>query len=100
MKPAFAITANKTQVQTMTYLRYLSISWSNTSNDWSLLARAIFFGHGQLYVALSRVEGNEILRIYQLMKDNATVNVVYPEILNNYGKINYFFTPFVERVSH
>ena len=69
VKPAFAITANKAQGQTLQTV--------------GIFLPEPFFSHGQLYVAMSRVGVKDKLKIYQPDNENTTVNVVYPEILTN-----------------
>ena len=71
VRPAFAMTINKSQGQT---LRYAGV--------W---LRGDVFTHGQLYVACSRVGSPQNLH-FALMKDNSkskptAVNVVYKEVL-------------------
>lgn len=69
VRPAFAITINKSQGQSAKYV--------------GLDLRIPVFAHGQLYVALSRATSGR--RIKVLLPDNVTENqtpnVVYPEVL-------------------
>ena len=72
VRPAFAITANKAQGQT---LQQVGIYLKNH-----------FFSHGQLYVAMSRVGSKESLRILSEARDENAVfasNVVFKEILQS-----------------
>ena len=73
VKLAFAMTINKSQGQT---LEKVSVWLENPC-----------FGHGQLYVAGSRVGDPENIRFYISSKEGlpkyTTVNVVYGELLQN-----------------
>ena len=64
--PAFAITSNKAQGQTLSHV--------------GINLKQGFFSHGQLYVAMSRVGSKDSLKIYS---DHGvyTSNVVYDEVL-------------------
>ena len=71
VRPAFAMTINKSQGQTLKY-----------AGIW---LRGDVFTHGQLYVACSRVSAPEKLR-FALMRDSTktqltAVNVVFKEVL-------------------
>ena len=73
VRPAFAMTINKSQGQTLKY-----------AGIW---LRAEVFTHGQLYVACSRVSSPEHIR-FALIRDKgkddfATENVVFKEVLIN-----------------
>jgi ATP-dependent DNA helicase PIF1 len=68
VQPAFAMTINKSQRQTLNWVGlYLSTP---------------VFSHGQLYVACSRVTSRKNLKILisKRQGENVTRNVVYPEI--------------------
>ena len=72
VRPAFDITANKAQGQTLKKI--------------GIFLQQPFFSHGQLYVAMSRVGSRDSLRIF-LSRDSPddvvhTHNVVYPEVLH------------------
>ena len=73
IKPAFALTANKAQGQT---LQRIGIYLAND-----------FFSHGQLYVALSRCGDPKSIKILNrkgmLAKETTVRNVVYRAVLNN-----------------
>ena len=62
VRPAFAITSNKAQGQTLSHV--------------GIYLKQGFYSHGQLYVAMSRVGSNDSLKIYS---DHGvyTSNVVY-----------------------
>ena len=66
VRPAFAITSNKAQCQTLSHV--------------SIYLKQGFFSHGQLYVAMRRVGSKDRLKIYS---DHGvyTSNVVYQEVL-------------------
>lgn len=66
LKPAFAMTINKAQGQT------LKVAGVHLEKNC--------FSHGQLYVACSRVSSPNNLHI--LTNDNKTANVVYKNVLN------------------
>lgn len=66
LKPAFAMTINKAQGQT------LEVAGVHLEKNC--------FSHGQLYVACSRVSSPRNLHI--LTNDNKTANVVYKNVLN------------------
>ena len=69
VRHAFAITSNKAQGQTLSYVgNYL---------------KQDFFSHGQLYVAISRVGSKDSLKIYS-KHGVYTSNVVYKEVLQQY----------------
>ena len=72
IKPAFAITANKAQGQTLSTV--------------GLYLGTEFFSHGQLYVALSRTGDPNNIKILQRKKGNSEErvirNVVYKAVLN------------------
>ena len=65
--PSFAITINKLQGQS---LKSVGVDLHNPC-----------FSHGQLYVACSHVGSKENLHI--LIKNDKTVNIVYPEALQD-----------------
>ena len=71
MRPAFAITINKSQGQTLKY-----------AGVW---LRGQVFTHGQLYVACSRVSSPDNLRFAVMRESNkqpcTAVNIVYQEVL-------------------
>jgi ATP-dependent DNA helicase PIF1 len=70
IKPAFAMTINRAQGQTLDYV--------------GLWLKDPVFGHGQLYVALSRVSQIKIALSKQPGHNYAfTRNIVYSTILNN-----------------
>jgi len=69
IRPAFAITINKAQGQT---LKYVSLWLGDTH----------VFSHGQLYVAISRVTDIDNMIIATNNINNMTRNVVYTEIFN------------------
>ena len=66
VRPAFAITSNKAQGQTLSHV--------------GIYLKQAFFSHEQLYVAMSRVGSKGSLKIYS---DHGvyTSNVVYKEVL-------------------
>ena len=70
VRPAFAITSNKAQGQTLSHV--------------GIYLKQRFFSHGQLYVAMSRVGSKVSLKIYS---DHVvyTSNVVYKEVLRQWG---------------
>ena len=67
----FAVTSNKAQGQTMKHV--------------GIYLQQDFFSHGQLYVALSRVQSPQNLKIYRPnegdKKSYETTNVVFKEVL-------------------
>ena len=67
----FAVTSNKSQGQTMKHV--------------GIYLQQDFFGHGQLYVALTRVQNPSNLKLYRpnetKTKSYQTTNVVYKEVL-------------------
>lgn len=65
IKLAFAMTINKAQGQTMTYI--------------GIYLKTECFSHGQLYVALSRVSSSE--NVYVCASSTKTTNIVYRSIL-------------------
>lgn len=65
VKPAFAMTINKSQGQ-----------WLNTTG---IDLRTPVFGHGQLYVAMSRAESSK--NVYILSDSMETSNVVFKQII-------------------
>lgn len=67
IKPAFAMTINKSQGQS---IQHVGVSLIHEP-----------FAHGQLYVALSRVTDRNNIKV--LTKNNTFTNVVYPELLLN-----------------
>ena len=67
VRPAFAITANKAQGETLSHV--------------GIYLKQDFFLHGQLYVAMSRVGSKDSLKIYS-GHGVYTSNVVYKEVLN------------------
>ena len=73
VRPAFAITINKSQGQTM--------------KEIGVWLRGQVFSHGQLYVACSRVGKPRSLRFAVKARpekeENAVMNVVYKEVLLN-----------------
>ena len=76
VRPCFAITANKSQGQTLKKV--------------GVFLDKPFFGHGQKYVSESRVGEKTALKIliiageYENYQGKYTDNVVYPEILDRY----------------
>lgn len=79
VRPAFAMTVNKSQGQTL--------------DSMSLFLPSPVFTHGQLYVALSRVSSPSSVHVFLTLPDsqnstatlpppNITRNVVYTEVLN------------------
>ena len=66
VRPAFAITSNKAQGQTLSHV--------------GIYLKQGFFSHGQLYVAMSRVGSKYSLKIYS-HHGVYTSNVVYKEVL-------------------
>jgi len=70
VRPSFAITANKSQGQTLKKI--------------GIYLNQDFFSHGQLYVALSRVGSRDSVRLLTAGQvPGVTNNVVYREILRN-----------------
>lgn len=75
LRPAFAMTVNKSQGQTL--------------DQMTLFLPSPVFTHGQLYVALSRVSSPTSIRIFSTLPrqsrnplpPNATRKVVYTEVL-------------------
>ena len=67
VRPAFAITANKAQGQTLSHV--------------GIYLKQDFFSHGQFYVAISRVGSKDSLKIYS-GHEVYTSNVVYKEVLH------------------
>ena len=70
IRPCFAMTSNKAQGQT------LNIVGINLTHE--------FFGHGQLYVGVSRSTSSKGLKIFKpaaAVYPNHMVNVVYQEVL-------------------
>jgi len=72
VRPAFAMTINKSQGQTL--------------NTVGIYLKKPVFAHGQLYVALSRATNRNSVHVLIERQDantpyNCTTNVVYPEIL-------------------
>ena len=74
IRPAFAVTINKAQGQTMKFV--------------GIFLPQPVFSHGQLYVALSRVSSASRIRIfvqgekYKLRNQTLTKNIVYNEIFS------------------
>ena len=68
LKLCFAMTINKSQGQSVTYV--------------GIDIKSSIFTHGQFYVAVSRVRSVENIKDEKL-GDGVTKNVVYPEILLN-----------------
>ena len=66
VRPAFAITSNKAQGQTLSHV--------------GIYLKEGFFSHGQLYVAMSRVGSKDSIKIYS-QHGVYTSNVVYEEVL-------------------
>ena len=66
VRPAFAITSNKAQGQTLYHV--------------GIYLKQGFFLHGQLYVAMSRVGSKDSIKIYS-QHGVYTSNVVYEEVL-------------------
>ena len=66
VRPAFAITSNKAQGQTISHV--------------GIYLKQGFFSHWQLYVAMSRVGSKASLKIYS-QRGVYTSNVVYEEVL-------------------
>ena len=66
VRPAFAITSNKAQGQTLSHV--------------GIYLKQGFFSHGQLYVALSRVGSKVSFKIYS-NHGVYTSNVVYKEVM-------------------
>lgn len=66
MRPAFAMSINKSQGQTLQYV--------------GLWLKEPVFTHGQLYVAMSRVTNIDNLIIRLPEKTNLTRNVVYTNV--------------------
>ena len=84
VKPCWAMTINKSQGQTFAQVAVCLIQILQTHNGATVIERADAFGHGQLYVALSRCGDPSRVCIYttQSMYDKGhTINVVYPEAL-------------------
>ena len=72
IRPCFSMTANKSQGQSK------KVVGVNVTKD--------FFGHGQLYVAMSRVTNPNNLKIFKspsAANPNHTKNVVYKAVLSN-----------------
>ncbi len=71
LKLCFAMTINKSQGQSVTYIR--------------IDMESSVFTHGQFYVAISRVRSVENIKVIwdEKLGDGVTKNVVYPEILLN-----------------
>ena len=71
LKLCFAMTINKSQGQSVTYV--------------GIDMKSSVFTHGQFYVALSRVRSVENIKVIwdEKLGDGVTKNVVYPEILLN-----------------
>ena len=67
IRPAFAITINKTQGQTLDYV--------------GVYLNEPVFTHGQLYVAFSRVTNKKNLKVCINNPKNYTKNIVYKEVL-------------------
>lgn len=67
IRPAFAITINKSQGQTLEHV--------------GLYLNEPVFTHGQLYVAMSRVTNKKNLKICINHPKNFTKNIVYKEVL-------------------
>ena len=66
VRPAFAITSNKAQGQTLSHV--------------DICLKQGFFSHGELYVVMSRVGSKDSLKIYS-DHEVYTSNVVYKEVL-------------------
>ena len=86
VRPAFAITSNKAQGQTLSHV--------------GIYLKQGFFSHGQLYVAMSRVGSKDSLKIYS---DHGiyTSNVVYKKVLRASEQCKSYYdiiVPFLERV--
>ena len=64
---AFAMTINKSQGQTLDRV--------------GLFIPNGVFGHGQLYVAFSRVRSSDHIRVFLSDSSNETANIVYAEML-------------------
>ena len=71
LKLCFAMTINKSQGQSVTYV--------------GIDMKSSVFTHGQFYVAISRVRSVENIKVIwdEKLGDGVTKNVVYPEILLN-----------------
>jgi ATP-dependent exoDNAse (exonuclease V) alpha subunit len=69
LKVCFAMTINKSQGQSVTYV--------------GLDMKSSVFTHGQFYVAISRVRSVHNIKVIwdEKLGDGITKNVVYPEIL-------------------
>lgn len=65
--PAFALTINKAQGQTLDIV--------------GIHLYKQVFSHGQLYVAFTRVRQRENLFVYVNTADQEATNIVYPEVL-------------------
>jgi hypothetical protein len=68
-KPAFAMSVNKSQGQTLGFV--------------GLWLHQPVFSHGQLYVALSRVQSRQSIKIANDHPNNLTKNIVWHQIFKN-----------------
>ena len=90
VKPAFAMTINKAQGQTLKYAGNLHTIYATVSIQFYLTGiwlRSQVFTHGQMYVAISRVGNPNNLKFAIMKKKGGGLeevkNVVYKEVLLN-----------------
>ena len=67
VRPCFVMSANKAQGQTLDFV--------------GVYLPEHVFTHGQLYVALSRVQSPSAIAVYVNNKEGFTKNIVYQEVL-------------------